>query len=284
MRVLPWLMVVVAGCGSSGGTSSTQLQTLISSDWTLQPGTEMYQCARVTLTRDMYVTELVPIAPTGTHHTVLSMDTAPTMPDSAGYACSNPFEFAPTMIYGSGLGSDPFDFPQGVGLKLLAGTQIHINLHLFNTSDSVLTGTSGTQVNEVPAADIANVARLEIDGPTNFTLPTGVSMQTMTCRAKGDVNLVAFAPHMHKLGTHETLTLTPAGASAQTLYDADYSFDAQIHETMSPIVQIHTGDTVYMACTYNNTTGAVVTYGSSSNNEMCFGGYWFYPSTTAFCQ
>jgi hypothetical protein len=244
----------------------------------------MYQCARLTLDHDIYVTHFEAIAPQGTHHSVLSMDPASTTPDSTGYPCTDPFEFGPTLIYGSGIGSTPFDFPDGVGVELLAGTQIQVNLHLFNTTDSVMTGTSGVKINSVAASKIVNVARVEITGPTGFTLPTGTSMQTMSCRAKGNVNLVAYAPHMHKIGTHETLKVTPAGQNATTLYDADYSFDDQVHDMITPIYAIHAGDTIFEACTYNNTTGTPVTFGPSSTNEMCFGAFWFYPADQPFCN
>jgi hypothetical protein len=285
MRTPALLLVVAAACSSSSSTpESTKLQTLITSDWTLQPGTEEYQCARVTLDHDIYVTEFEAIAPVGTHHSILTMDTAPTIPDNPGYPCTNPFEFAPTMVYGNGIGGTPFDFPQGVGVQLFAGTQIQLNLHLFNTSDQVLTGSSGVQVNSVSAADVANVARAEIIGPSSFTLPTGVSTQNFSCHAKSDVSLFAFTPHMHKLGTHETFKVTAAGTNAVTLYDADYSFDAQDHALITPIYQVHMGDAISFSCTYNNTTGQPVTFGPSSTNEMCIGGFWFYPAQNPFCN
>ena len=282
---LPLPLLMVAACSSSSSTPTTPaLQTLITSDWSLQPGTEMYQCARVTLDHDVYVTHIEAIAPPGTHHSIVSMDTAPTKPDNAGYTCTDPFEFAPTMIYGNGIGTAPFDYPDGVGLKLLAGTQLHINLHLFNTTDSVVTGTSGFKVNSVTAADVVDVSRVELLGPNSFTLPTGPSTQPFSCRAKSDISLFAVAPHMHKLGTHEKIMVTPAGQNAMTLYDADYSFDAQVQPLLAPAVLVHTGDTVSFVCSYNNTTGAPVTFGSSSNNEMCIGGFWLYPADQPFCN
>ncbi|MGE5180995.1 MAG: hypothetical protein ACM31C_02990 [Acidobacteriota bacterium] len=44
------------------------------------------------------------------------------------------------------------------------------------------------------------------------------------------------------------------------------------------------GDTLGITCRYDNTTGQTVAFGSSSNSEMCFGGFWFYPADQAFCQ
>jgi hypothetical protein len=280
------VLVVVAACGSGSSSSGAQMQALITSDWSLQPGTETYQCARKTLDHDIYVTSLDAIAPTGTHHSIVSMDPAPTVADNPGYPCSNPFEFAPTMLWGNGIGTGQFDFPQGVGLHLVAGTQIHLNLHLFNTTDQALTGTSGVKTNSVTAAEVENLARAELDGIAQGgpTIPTGTYTQPFSCRMKSDVSLIAVAPHMHKLGTHETLAVTPAGSNPVKLYDTDYTFDHQEQVPIAPIYQLHMGDTINISCMYNNTTGQPVNFGSSSNNEMCIGAFWFYPADHAFCQ
>ena len=280
----PTLLLALAACSSSNPSTGTQMQTLISSDWSLAAGTETYQCARFTIDHDVYITQLSAIAPIGTHHSIVGIDPAPTVADNPGYTCSNPFEFAPTLLWGNGIGTGEFDLPDGVGFHITAGTQIHLNLHLYNTTDSTLTGTSGVKVNSVTAADVTNIARAELLGPNSFTLPTGPSTVPFSCRAKSAVTLLAVAPHMHKLGTHESITTTVAGSNPTMLYDSDYTFDHQEQVPLAPLYQVHTNDTIGFTCSYNNTTGGPVTFGSSSDHEMCIGAFWFYPAENAFCN
>lgn len=288
------LAVALMGCGGDGGGgggvmpdgpgSVPTFQPLIMSSWSLQPGTEIYQCATVTVPRDMYISELRPIIPPGTHHTVVSLNTAPTQPDNPGYVCSDPFEFGGYFIYGTGVGSLPFTYPDGIALHLRAGQQVHINLHLYNTGDSVLTGTSGVEVKETAAANVMHEARFEITGTQTLSIAPGTSTQTGTCTIATDINIVSYQPHMHQLGTHQTYTVTPVSGSPFVLYDHDYTFDGQQHVMVDPIVTLHAGDQVRIDCTYNNTTANTVTFGESSNDEMCFAAMSLYPYNAKYCQ
>jgi hypothetical protein len=287
-----WVVVaLVAACGGDDGGGMTTpdaaqstFKTLIQSSWSLQPGTEIYQCATMTVAQDMYISELKPLIPLGTHHTVVSIG-VPSKPDNPGYVCSDPFEFGGPFIYGTGVGSKPFVYPDGVALYLRAGQQVHINLHLYNTGDSVLTGTSGVEVKEVAAASVQHKARVEITGPNTLSIPPGISTQTSTCTISAtEVNLLSFQPHMHQLGTHLTYTVTPTTGSPRVLYDQNYTFDGQEHVMIDPVLTLHAGDQVRIDCTYNNTTANTVTFGESSNDEMCLAGITMYPSTAAYCQ
>lgn len=281
-------LLAACGGGSDGGAdaptdANASFQPLITSAWSLQPGSEVYQCATVTVPRDMYISELRPIAPLGTHHTVVTVITSPSAPDNPGYVCSMPFELPGTMIYGSGVGSVPFVYPDGIALRLRAGSQIHINLHLYNTGDTVLTGTSGVEVKETPAASVMHEARFVISGQQTLTIPPGTSTQTGTCTVPTDVAIISYQPHMHTLGTHQTYTVLPASGTPFVLFDGDYTFDGQRHVMIDPIVTLHAGDQVKIDCTYNNTTNSTVTFGEHTSDEMCFGGMSIYPYSASYC-
>jgi hypothetical protein len=89
---------------------------------------------------------------------------------------------------------------------------------------------------------------------------------------------------MLPLGTHLTYTVTPVAGAPFTLYDQDYTFDGQEHVMFDPIRTLHRGDALKIECTYNNTTGNVVTFGESTTDEMCLAGMTIYPSNATFCQ
>src|SRR6185436_12436777 len=133
-------------------------------------------------------------------------------------------------------------------------------------------------------ASVQNEARMELDGQDQLSIPTGVSTQSKTCAALNEINVVSFQPHMHQLGTHLRYTVTPTAAAPYLLYDQDYAFDGQEHVMFDPIQVLHKGDQLEIACTYNNTTGHVVTFGESSNDEMCIAGMTIYPAGATYCQ
>src|SRR5688572_24302472 len=127
-----------AGAGAQGGNdaeggggSNLAWQTLMTAEWTLEPGEEITSDLHTfILDRDMYVGAIRPIAPKGTHHTVLANGQA----------------IMGNIIYASGVGTNPLEFPSGVGLKLEAGDELVLQLHLFNTSFEPLSGVSGIEV------------------------------------------------------------------------------------------------------------------------------------------
>jgi hypothetical protein len=65
-----------------------------------------------------------------------------------------------------------------------------------------------------------------------------------------------------------------------TIHDAPYSFYEQRLYPIDP-VEMNQGDRVRVACTYDNDTGQTVTFGDSSEQEMCFATMYRYPARGA---
>src|SRR6185436_19542555 len=104
-------------------------------------------------------------------------------------------------IYMSGVGSPEFELPEGVGVRLPAGTQVVLNLHLYNTSsDTPLTGKSGIEL--LPAAKGASIteAQIVLAGPLGFSIDQGRQSKTFTCTMPAAGTIFAIGPHMHRLG------------------------------------------------------------------------------------
>jgi hypothetical protein len=275
-----------AGCGGdsaadpdggstadAGGTG--EWTTLISGDWTLQPGTEDYVCVRTTVTEDLYISEFRAMIPNGTHHTVLAIDTQGgadgTFPCEAGTQGS-------AAIFGSGIGTNPIAFPAGVAVKLTAGQQLLINLHLYNVGDAEITGTSGAEIKTIAASEVEHEAEIVLMGSVaNLSVPAGQSTQIGRCTMNGDVTLFAVNPHMHQLGTHMKVIAKSSVAGDVTIHDAPYDFEDQRIYPLTPLVEMKQGDEVEVQCGYDNTTGQTVGFGDSSNDEMCFGTMYRYP-------
>jgi hypothetical protein len=294
MRSAALAVVLAIGCGGPGGsgadidaqgagpdsfTAPDGYTKLIARTWSVPPGSfDVYKCVRVTIPQDTYITNIMAQAPVGTHHTVLSIAGANNTGGPDGEQDCSVGSLGMVMLYASGVGTSPLDFPDGVGIKVSAGQQIHVNLHLFNAGDDTLSGESGIFVKSQPTPP-AQIAEMVFAGtfavyvPSNNT-PTPI---TGTCTESSNYSLFAVWPHMHQLATHQKVELIH-NSTPQVLHDADYSFTEQRYDLKSPIVQVTNGDQLRVTCTYLNNTGKAVTWGDSSNEEMCFSGIYRYPA------
>lgn len=275
MRTTTCLLIssLLVACGTSEPAATTPTWSpLLTKSWTLAPGGEKTDdLAVITLDRDVYVGGIRPIAPPGTHHTLVSRGESIT---------------SPNIIYASGVGTNELLFPEGTGLKLTAGTLLGLQLHVFNTTDAMLSGKSGIEILEVDPETIVDEVDLILAGPSDLALaPSRATTQTGTCTATARQNVFALFPHMHQFGTHFKTTLT-IGGTTRVIHDAPYSFDEQAFLRFEPIA-LEPGDKITSECTWLNTTNQTVTYGESSTTEMCYSIMLRYPSVTsddAFCD
>jgi hypothetical protein len=263
------------GGADAGGGTGGDWEVLIAGDWELPPGTEGYQCVRVTVDRDLYISEFRAINPLGTHHTVLGVD--------SGGGADGVFDCqagtqGDAAIFGSGVGTNPIAFPEGIAVKIEAGQQLLLNLHLFNLADGSLSGTSGTEIKTIPASEVDHEAEIILMGKTlGLQVPPGESTQTGRCVMNGDVTLFAVNPHMHQLGTHMKVTAKSSVDGEVVVHDGAFDFEKQEIYPIQPMVEMKQGDEVLIDCSYNNTTGSTVSFGDSSLEEMCFGTMYRYP-------
>jgi hypothetical protein len=277
--------LLVAACSSDGSTpgtapskpkakdatQTTQAYTrVIEGAWSLDPGTENSNlCVKQMITEDTYIHAIRPVAPLGTHHTLM------TIGDEKDNCTSS---VATGFVYAAGVGTQGLTLPDGVALKLPAGKVLQLSLHVYNTGSTVLTGTSAMEVLTMDAKDVVYEADSMLTGPLSFSLPAQqVTTIKTDCELTAEQSAYAIFPHMHQLGTHLKTTLTSGGVGT-VLHDADYTFNEQIQIPLDPIVQLHSGDTVTTACTYKNTTDHAVTFGESSDTEMCFSVLFRYPA------
>jgi len=269
-----------AASGTPDGAGPSGFQEIIAREWSLPAGTELYRCTRVTLTEDMYVAAFRAIAPLGTHHTVLSVNETPTAADG-DYDCG-PTDLAHNMLFASGVGTDELAFPTGTAMKLHAGNQISLNLHLFNVSDGPLSGRSGTEIAVIPASQVVNEAEVVFGGTIGISIPPDPANEKTVvggCTFTAPAKVITVWPHMHQIGRHMKVVHEASGGDV-TLHDKDYSFNEQVNWPITP-VDVAAGERIRIECTYLNDTGSTITFGDSSEDEMCFAGLYRYPATGA---
>jgi hypothetical protein len=251
-----------------------ELTELVGADFEIVPGSEPYICTTLTATEDIYITGLKDESPPGTHHTVVSV--APIgEPDGEDrtYPCDvgdNEMQ----MLFASGVGSDELAMPDGVAIRVAAGQQIKLNVHLYNATTETLTGRAAVMVETVPAAEVGDVELAEMILAGDLILDiddTGEEETEQGSCTMAAGTLINLWPHMHKLGRHTKVTL-----DGTTLLDEDYSFTEQKNWPMT--VPLEDGQPLVVTCTYLNDTGATVQWGESSDEEMCFTGFYRYPA------
>ena len=249
--------------------------TLLTGDWSRDPGTEGYTCVKKTTDKDYFVAGFEAINPLGTHHTLLTMG-PPNGPDGTTdcTAADNDLK----SVFGSGVGTNPLEFPKGLAVKIPSGTQLLLNLHLFNTSTKPITGTSGTRIHAIPGTEVTELAEGILAGTVALDIPAGQTKTTTGyCTMTSEVTIFAVAPHMHQIGIYEKVVAESSIAGDVTLFDGPYDFNEQSYNLISP-VKLAKGDKVRVECTHHNTTDHDVTFGQSSLQEMCFAGIYRYPA------
>jgi hypothetical protein len=312
MRRYTLAIVLAIGCGGTnpgGGGDDTQppidapagmadayvppsgYTKLIGRTWSLAAGqTDIYRCVRLTIPNDMYITDIEAQAPLGTHHTVLSIAGANNTSGPDGEQDCSVQTLGTVMLYASGVGTSPLNFPTNVGLKVAAGTQVHLNLHLYNAGDDALSGESAIWVKS-QATPTPTLAEMVFAGTLQIYLQNNASTQqnvSGTCTMSQGYSLFALWPHMHKLAKHQKIELlhpTGTGTVTTVLHDMPYQFEEQKYWLQSPEIQVQANDKIKVTCSYLNDTGGVVTFGDSSDKEMCFGGMYRYPASNSniFC-
>lgn len=266
-----------AGAPADAGSAGEEQWTLLMEEsWTLEPGGEVPQwCGDLVLEEDVYVSAIRPVHPPGTHHTTLSVTETQT-------ACSTAAVFQNGIIYAAGVGTEVLRMPEGVAMKLPKDFVLHLGLHLYNTSDQELSGVSGIEVIRVAPEDVVHEAELMLSGPFRLDIAPGRHTVSHTCNVTEDQTIFALFPHMHQAGMHMKATVTVDG-EPKLIHDAPYDFEEQYHLALDPL-DLQVGDSITTECTYENTTGSKITFGESSDTEMCFSIWFRYPATgNSFC-
>jgi len=279
MLRLALVATLVVGCGGGTDPVSGELVELIGREWTVAPGQELYKCIGIRVDRDMYIHQFETANPLGEHHAVL------TVTDQLGglggtqlgeYDCSV-LTVDLQMLYASGVGTDTLALPEGIALPVRAGQYLHLNLHLFNTTDTEISTRSAILAKLVSPVPAERQAEMVFTGTFDINVPAGETRTTGGgCTFSRDATLFAYWPHMHQYATHQKVTMM-IGGQARTIHDEAYAFGEQHNLPFTPTVAVHAGDSIRVDCTYTNSSATTLRWGDSSTEEMCFSGLYRYP-------
>jgi hypothetical protein len=274
------LSLFAVACGTEDArtadtTAAANWQLLTSLDWQLDPGREYSTCVRTSLERDLSITRFEPISPRGTHHSVLGVGGRSAPDGQSGCDVLEPR----TLLFGAGVGTNALILPPGVVMHIRAGQQLILGLHLFNTTATTLSGTSGARAQVVEASPAHVNAEAISVGTRDLRLPPGRSTVTKArCTLTRESTVFALHPHMHALGTHLKVVVR-SGGSERVIHDKPFDFAEQPIHPIEPL-RLFPGDQVEIECTHRNTGTSLVAHGESSSAEMCAVGVYRYPASS----
>jgi hypothetical protein len=248
----------------SGVAAPTNVIDFSSEPVTLQPGEEKYLCFAGNLPedRDVLIKEISGTYGPGTHHVFFAWTLAP---EPEGMTeCDILFKTTWIPIYLGGTQTSPLTLPDGAAIDLERGRQLVLQLHLQNT-------TAEPIVNEVQMHIALHDSTEEFEPAGIFGLdnraialpPAAEDVPTrMSCTPGREMNVFSLLGHMHKLG--ESLTLEK---NEEQVFHQPWYFEEQ------PILPaefvVTPEDELTLTCRHSNPGDSVVTYGESSDTEMC---------------
>jgi hypothetical protein len=108
---------------------------------------------------------------------------------------------------------------------------------------------------------------------------------TSNCTVGGSqpITLLSASPHAHKYARHMRFTLKRSSGELVTMHDQPFMFGEQKSFALDPPVVAQPGDVITTTCIYTNMTSNNITFGESTENEMCFNFATYYPAGALSC-
>ncbi len=215
------------------------------------------------------------------HHIVLFQ--APSSVSATPALCNPEADWS--MVYIWAPGGSSFTLPADIGFDEDSPThwvvQVHYDniKHMAGQQDSSGFGLCTTD-NLRP-----NHAGIAAFGSTSFTIPAHGTLD-LTCDSQlpgqGEAfNVFAAMPHMHLLGKSISSVIDPAAGGAPVTLDDVTAWNFENQRWYPVTATLHGGDTVTTECDWSNTTGAPVSFGPYTEDEMCYSFLMYYPRISA---
>jgi hypothetical protein len=175
--------------------------------------------------------------------------------------------------------SNKREIPEGMYLRIPAGSRIVLQSHYVNYSDKPI--RTADILNFETVADVSGQieANFFVLSHNTMEVPEGISTTTYECDVDADTNLLWDTGHMHEHGTSVSVTRRALGSTdEELLYQVDEWTSAMRDDSPTdafpveaPLV-LHAGDHLTLTCNYENATGATIEW----PHEMCvmFSAYW----------
>ena len=184
--------------------------------------------------------------------------------------------------------------PADVAIDMPSGPRsMSLNVHYYNTKGTQAElDKSGVDVCALKKAHFrpklaATAMGLASIGQGGVLAPAGAVKRaiTSTCTLSGTepVHILTAAPHAHTYAVHMKFTARKGGQEI-VMHDAPFKFGEQgSYPVPGGEVVLNPGDTITTQCFYTNPTRKNITFGESTEDEMCFNFARYYPKGSLRC-
>ncbi len=248
----------------------------------VEAGTEVQQCYFLPrLEEDIYVTALDSYQAAGGHHLVLFKSIVPE-PEGSLRDCTGISDMITLIPVVSSVNFGLEHFPEGMAVRVKAGTQLVFQQHYVNTLDRTVRTHDVSHLQTIPQEDVEVFAGFYGLANIDFSLaPVAGDLKRVefSCAVPKDLNVLLVGPHMHEFGRRFQVDIGPAD-DMQSIFDIDpwepWMRDAppaQQFPMEDPLV-VHEGDLIRTRCTFDNDSGRELSFPS----EMCATYGYYYPA------
>lgn len=282
--------LALVGCSSG----PTQQYAVEFPALTVDPGVEKTQCVVLNLHNPsaIHVGQIHNTLSEASHHMIVYRvnDTVeqPTPFDCEPFVDTlDPNKGSPLMI--TQKKDELLNLPSGVAYTLQPNQMVRLEMHYINATQAPLQlGGSSTMITSHTFHDEANflfIGDPDIDIAPQSTFTLGPTFFKLDQDTFGGAHFFAFTGHEHHFGTNVTVqtAATADDNSGQMVYDVpNWLWSEPETVVQDPPVQIPDNGGFKFTCDWNNTSNAIVKFGESANNEMCFFWAYYYPSKGAY--
>jgi hypothetical protein len=260
--------LLFACSGPPGGSVSTAEAFLFRTEpFVLRGGEERFLCYAHTLGEELVVDRIDFGSNRLVHHLLLIQTT---VAEPEGFSeCAVLFRPGWLPMFGAATAATRLQMPEGVGMVLPRGTQILLQLHLLNPAPTEARGVVEVALHKSARRDVESVGLVAFGRPELMLPPRQASQSVHTCSVPEALEIFAVLPHMHYLGKSLVFEIGSSDSELREVYRRQpWSFDDQYLDPIT--LSLPRGTRARVTCTFENTTDRTVTFGESSNDEMCF--------------
>ncbi len=182
----------------------------------------------------------------------------------------------------NGTGDSVLDFPDGVAMKLLAGSVVLMNAHYLNATDGDLVPEAAINLWTRPASEVTTEGDLLfLYNPLIKVKANGSGRARWRCPVHADITIANVQSHMHKRGMGYSAAVT-----GQAAFYENERWESVPVKRFDGGMTVRAGQTLDYWCDYENGEARDIYQGARTTDEMCMliGSYYPADSRTSGCD